>query len=70
MYNDITNVNDLIGKVVQIYPNDTYEKYGEIIEITNNGILFKITKAESNSGYEINSFCFISYSANLTFSYI
>lgn len=67
---EITCMNDLIGKEVQIYPGDTYSKWGRIIEINDNGVLFKITDADKQcTGYPIGSYRFISYSANLTFKY-
>jgi hypothetical protein len=63
-------MNDLIGKEVQIYPGDTYSKWGRIIEINDNGVLFEITNADKQCiGYPIGSYRFISYSANLTFKY-
>lgn len=67
---EITCMNDLIGKEVQIYPADTYSKWGRIIEINDNGVLFEITDADERcTGYPIGSYRFISYSANLTFKY-
>jgi hypothetical protein len=68
---EIRSINDLIGEEVQIYPNDTHKKFGRIIEITDNGVLFLITKADKNCGYpyEVGSYRFISYSANLSFKY-
>ena len=67
----INSINDLIEEEVQIYPNDTYAKYGKIIDINDNGILFLITRADKGAGsaYEVGSYRFISYSANLTFKY-
>ena len=71
MRKEIKRIEDLIGKEVQIYPSDTYKKWGKIININDNGVLFLITRAENNcgSGYEIGSYRFISYSANLSFKY-
>ena len=71
MRKEINNMNDLLGKEVQIYPSDTYSKWGRIININDNGILFLITKADSGCGlaYEVGCYRFISYSANLTFKY-
>jgi hypothetical protein len=68
MERTILDLNDLIGEEVQIYPGDTYQKWGDIIDINNNGVLFKITKSET-SDYKVGSIRFISYSANLNFAY-
>lgn len=66
----IIGLEDLIGEEVQIYPGDTYSKWGRIIEITDKGVLFEITKAEKGeNSYVVGSIRFISYSANLTFAY-
>ncbi len=66
--NNVTELNDLIGQEVKIYPGDTYKKWGRIIDINDNGVLFQITKSECVN-YEEGSIRFISYSANLSFSY-
>ena len=66
----INCVQDLVGKEVQIYPGDTYKKWGIVLEVNDNGILFRITKAESGApSYQEGSIRFISYSANLNISY-
>ncbi len=63
-------MNDLIGKEVQIYPGDSYSKWGIIREINDNGVLFEITRADREAkSYKVGSLRFIAYSANLTFSY-
>ena len=70
MRKDINTMDDLVGLEVQIYPADTYSKWGRIIEINDNGVLFYITEADDRcTGYEVGSYRFISYSANLTFKY-
>ena len=70
MKESINRIVDLVGKEVQIYPGDTYEKWGTIVEINNEGILFQITKADKGaSTYEVGSYRLISYSANLIFKY-
>ena len=67
---DIRQLEDLIGEEVQIYPGDSYSKWGKIIDINNNGMLFLITKADRECwSYKVGSYKFISYSANLTVSY-
>jgi hypothetical protein len=60
-------MKEFIGKEVRIYPNDTYFKYGKILEITDNGVLFLITRSEKGSNFIEGKKRFISYSANLTF---
>lgn len=63
-------VQDLVGKEVQIYPGDTYKKWGIVLEVNDNGILFEITKADDNAlSYQKGSIRFISYSANLNIAY-
>ena len=71
MRSKINSMNDLIGKEVQIYPGDSYKKWGRIIEINDNGVLFLITKSdyECSISYEVGSYRFISYSSNLIFKY-
>ena len=64
----IVGLEDLIGEVVQIYPGDTYKKWGRIIEVTEKGVLFEITRSEAHD-YSVGSIRFISYSANLNFAY-
>ena len=66
----IEGMMDLVGREVQIYPGDTYSKWGRIIEINDNGVLFEITRAHKDcTGYTPGSYRFIAYSANLTFKY-
>ncbi len=61
-------MNSMIGKEVVIYPGDTYVKRGIIEEITNAGVLFKITVAPKYSEqYVVGALHFISFSAKLTF---
>lgn len=64
----IIGLEDLIGEEVQIYPGDTYKKWGRIIEVTDKGVLFEITRSHAQD-YSVGSIRFISYSANLTFAY-
>jgi succinate dehydrogenase flavin-adding protein (antitoxin of CptAB toxin-antitoxin module) len=62
-------MKEFIGKEVKIYPGDTYDKYGKILEITDQGVLFLITRSEekSNRGYTVGKKRFISFSARLSF---
>jgi hypothetical protein len=63
-------MQDLVGKEVQIYPGDTYKKWGIILEVNDNGVLFEITRADDNAlSYQKGSIRFISYSANLNIAY-
>lgn len=64
----IIGLKDLIGEEVQIYPGDTYKKWGRIIEVTDKGVLFEITRSQAQD-YSVGSIRFISYSANLNFAY-
>ena len=66
---DIKSVNDLVGHEVAIYPGDTNKKYGKIIDISEQGILFCISKSQDKE-YNVGSFHFISFSARLSFSTI
>lgn len=59
-------MSDMIGKEVQIYPGDTYRKWGRIVDIKDYGVLFQITKSEAPD-YEVGSYRFISFSAKLSF---
>ena len=61
-------MKNMIGKEVVIYPGDTYLKKGIIEEITDNGVLFKITVAPKYSEqYVVGALHFISFSAKLCF---
>lgn len=64
----VIGLEDLVGEEVQIYPGDTYKKWGRIIEVTDKGVLFEITRSEAYD-YSVGSIRFISYSANLNFAY-
>lgn len=56
-----------LGKEVQIYPGDTYSKFGIVRDINDNGVAFEITRSEA-SRYRVGDIVFISYSNNLTFT--
>ena len=66
-------MENMIGKEVVIYPGDTYQKRGIIEEITEAGVLFKITAAPEYVNYKkcnqyvVGTLHFISFSAKLTF---
>lgn len=63
-----TELKELVGKKVQIYPSDSKYKSGIIEEITDNGVLFKITNGPEIDGWYVGALKFISYSANLSFT--
>lgn len=54
-----------LNKEVQIYPSDSYRKFGIVKGVDNNGILFLITKTEDAKSYPVGKLVFISYSSNL-----
>jgi hypothetical protein len=60
-------MKELIGKEVRIYPGDTHAKYGKILEITDNGVLFLITRVEKGATYTVGKKRFIAFSSNLNF---
>lgn len=60
-------MNSFLNKEVRIYPGDSSMKFGIVREVTDNGVVFEITKSES-SAYKVGSLQFISYNANLSFS--
>lgn len=68
--NDIRCMQDLVGREVQIYPGDTYKKWGIVLEVNDHGILFEITQADKDAtAYKPGSIRFIAYSANLNIAY-
>lgn len=67
----IEKLEELVGKEVRIYPGDTYEKRGIILDITPFGILFRITYyCSGGNAYTVGKEHFISYSKNLDFEVI
>lgn len=38
-----------MGKVVRIYPGDTYSKEGRIVDINEKGVTFRITSSQANA---------------------
>lgn len=62
--------NELIGKYVQIYPNDTNDKYGIIKDWNNNGMLIHITHCEKEPRdktyeFEVGNEYYFSHSKSL-----
>jgi hypothetical protein len=64
---DNINIISFKNKVVKIYPNDTYYKYGKVLDIDNNGVIFEIVKCHEDSGYKVGEIVWISFSCRLTF---
>lgn len=60
-------MDKFLNKEVRIYPSDTNWKFGIVREVTENGVVFEITKSEC-PGFKVGSLQFISYSAKLDFS--
>jgi len=56
-----------LNKEVQIYPGDTYYKYGIVRDISDAGVVFEITRTNA-SDFDVGSLRFIAFSSNLTFS--
>ncbi len=63
-------LEELIGKEVRLYPSDSYKKCGTVEEVSEHGVVFTITEAESKSGYEVGKKVYIAFSARLSFSEI
>ena len=60
-----------IGRTIQLYPGDTYAKFGELVNVDDNGILLKITKVDRDERtYKVDNVYFISFSSRLTFKII
>jgi hypothetical protein len=62
--------NFYIGKEIQLYPQDTYKKFGVVTLMDEAGFVVKITKAHEKSGYEVNKEYFFSHSAGLKFKFV
>lgn len=59
-------LKELIGKEVQLYPNDSYKKWGIIENVDNFGVVFKITRVDAGGHYTVGERRYISHSSNLT----
>jgi hypothetical protein len=54
-------LQSFVGKEVQIYPGDSYKKRGILLEISEQGFLFKITfYSGDDKQYEVGKLHFIS----------
>ena len=60
--------SEWIGKEVQIYPGDTYNKFGKIVGMNDAGVTFLITQArDGDKEWVVGKHKFVSYSAKLSF---
>ena len=60
-------MNNYVNKKIQLYPGDTYSKFGTITNVDEYGFTIKITEASPNSGYKKGDEVFISHSNPFTF---
>ena len=66
----MNGIQDFIGKYVQVYPHDTLAKFGTVVDVNENGVIFKVDGKRSHERAWVNndgSLFFISFSANLSF---
>lgn len=64
------NKENYIGKEIQLYPGDTYKKWGVIKDIDDLGWTIKITDVEGcGSEYKIDDTIFISHSKSFSFKF-
>ena len=63
---ETAKLQDMVGKEVQIYPGDSQPKFGIIQEVTEQGVLFKITRSQCDQ-YNVGSLHYIAFSARLSF---
>lgn len=63
------NKENYIGKEIQLYPGDTYKKWGIIEDVDNLGWTIKITDTE-NDKYRIGDRIFISHSKMFIFRFL
>jgi hypothetical protein len=61
-----------IGKEIQLYPGDTYKKYGIIENVDDLGWIIKITdmQNEYNAPYSVGDKIFISHSKPFSFRFL
>lgn len=65
------NKENYIGKEIQLYPGDTYKKWGVIKDIDDLGWTIKITDVEDcGSEYKIGDKIFISHSKPFSFKFL
>ena len=59
-----------LNKEVQIYPGDTYPKYGIVKDINPAGVIFKITESNEKYNFVPGTIRFISWAHNLNFTLV
>lgn len=66
------NKESYIGKEIQLYPGDTYKKYGIIENVDDLGWTIKITDSDSayDNEYKIGCTFFISHSKAFRFRFL
>ena len=57
-------LDEYIGKEIELYPGDSYKKWGILLDYSPVGILVKITRSVSHSEYLEGDIAFFAYSAN------
>lgn len=63
------NKNKYVGKQIQLFPSDTYEKYGIIEEVDDLGFWIKITQSKSKN-YQEGKVHFFSHARTMAFKII
>ncbi len=58
-----------LNKEVQIYPGDTYHKYGIVRDINEGGVVFEITRSTADD-YKPGALVFIAWSGRLIFELV
>lgn len=58
-----------LNKEVQIYPGDTYHKYGIVRDINEAGVVFEITRSTADD-YKPGALVFIAWSGRLIFELV
>ena len=60
-----------VGKAIQLYPGDTYSKWGTILDVDDLGWTIKITRANSErDDYRVGDVIFISHSKSFSFKFM
>jgi hypothetical protein len=62
----INSLQDFVGHVVQIYPGDTRKKYDKVLDISDAGVVFEITKSEDPIK-TVGTIWFVAISSSLNF---
>ena len=58
-------LENLVGKEIMLFPNDTYQKNAILLEINDKGFLFKITTCHKESGYNPSDIVFFNNSCKV-----